>query len=176
MRHFTYMRIDEVGKAEAAVGPNRVPPTMAATQFLAGGTTILDLMKLDVMHPSTLLDINGLQRQYRRIETGAGGLYLGALVRMGEAAEHPTILRDYPVIAQSLRLAASQQIRNMATLGGNVLQRTRCNTSGIRVTSPATSGTLVPAARQLKASTVSMQCWALATAASLTIPGTLPRL
>jgi xanthine dehydrogenase YagS FAD-binding subunit len=79
------------------------------------------------MHPSTLLDINGLQSRYGRIEPGMEGLYLGALVRMGHAAEHPTILREYPVIAQSLRLAASQQIRNMATLGGNVLQRTRCN-------------------------------------------------
>jgi len=58
MRPFTYTRIDAVAKAEAVVGPNRVPPTMAATQFLACGTTILDLMKLDVMHPSTLLDIS----------------------------------------------------------------------------------------------------------------------
>src|SRR4051812_28037115 len=55
------------------------------------------------------------------------GLYLGALVHMAEAAEHPAILKEYPVIAQSLQQAASQQIRNMATLGGNVLQRTRCN-------------------------------------------------
>jgi|SRR5262249_47253494 len=127
MRPFTYTQIDEVDKAETAIGPNRVPPPMAATQFLAGGTTILDLMKLDMMHPSTLLDVNGLQRQYGRIEMGMGGLYLGARMRMAQAAEHPGILRAYPVIAQSLRLAASQEIRNMATLGGNVLQRTRCN-------------------------------------------------
>lgn len=127
MRPFTYAQIDEVATAAVAVGPDTMPPPMAATQFLAGGTTILDLMKLDVMHPRMLLDINGLERQYGRIEMDAGGLYLGALTRMAQAAEHPAILREYPVIAQSLRLAASQQIRNMATLGGNVLQRTRCN-------------------------------------------------
>jgi xanthine dehydrogenase YagS FAD-binding subunit len=127
MRPFTYMRVEEATKAAATVGADRMPPPMATTQFMAGGTTILDLMKLDVMHPATVLDINGLERQYGRIELGARGLHLGALVRMGQAAENPAILRDYPVIAQSLRLAASQQIRNMASLGGNVLQRTRCN-------------------------------------------------
>ena len=127
MRPFTYMRVEEAGRAAATVAGDRMPPPMATTQFLAGGTTILDLMKLDVMQPSTLLDINGLERQHGRIEADARGLRLGALVRMGQAAENPAILRDYPVIAQSLRLAASQQIRNMASLGGNVLQRTRCN-------------------------------------------------
>ncbi len=115
MRSFAY---DKAGDAPSAVA--------AGGQYLAGGTTLVDLMKLDVMQPAHVVDINGLDKQYGEIEAGKDALRLGALVRMAEAAEHPAILRDYPVIAQSLRQAASPQIRNMASLGGNVLQRTRC--------------------------------------------------
>jgi len=101
--------------------------TNGATHFLAGGTTLIDLMKLDVMRPERLIDINALgSTDFGRITIGEGGLWMGALVRMADAAEHPQIIREFPAIAQSLQLAASQQIRNMATLGGNVLQRTRC--------------------------------------------------
>src|SRR5258708_5093239 len=96
-------------------------------QFLAGGTTLIDLMKLDVMRPEILIDINALERTaLGRIEADASRLRLGALVRMADAADHPVVRRDYPVIAQSLLLAASAQLRNMGSLGGNVLQRTRC--------------------------------------------------
>jgi xanthine dehydrogenase YagS FAD-binding subunit len=86
-------------------------------------------MKLDVMRPHRLVDINILEETaLGRIEPSEdGGLRLGALVRMAQAAEHDVILRDYPLIAQSLALAASPQLRNMASLGGNVLQRTRCS-------------------------------------------------
>jgi len=95
--------------------------------YLAGGTTLFDLMKLDVMRPQTVIDINPLGgTAHGRIELGRSGLRLGALARMADAADHPQIREQYPVIAQSLQLAASQQIRNMASLGGNVLQRTRC--------------------------------------------------
>jgi xanthine dehydrogenase YagS FAD-binding subunit len=118
MRAFDYARADEPAGAVKAAN--------AASQYLAGGTTLLDLMKLDVMQPAHVIDINGLARDFGTIEAGPNQLHMGALVRMAEAADHPTILRDYPVIAQSLQLAASAQIRNMATLGGNVLQRTRC--------------------------------------------------
>ena len=84
-------------------------------------------MKLDVMRPQTVIDINPLGgTAHGRIELSRSGLRLGALVRMADAADHPQIREQYPVIAQSLQLAASQQIRNMASLGGNVLQRTRC--------------------------------------------------
>jgi xanthine dehydrogenase YagS FAD-binding subunit len=101
--------------------------TNAAAHFLAGGTTLIDLMKLDVMRPERLIDINALESSdFGRIAIGEGGLWMGALVRMANAAEHPQVIREFPAIAQSLQLAASQQIRNMATLGGNVLQRTRC--------------------------------------------------
>jgi xanthine dehydrogenase YagS FAD-binding subunit len=129
MEPFTYTRADTAQHAvrAAAPGPSeRQPPTDAAVQFIAGGTLLLDLMKLDTMRPQTLVDINGLQREHGRIEARPDGLHLGALVRMSQAADDATIQRDYPVIAQTLKLAASAQLRNMASLGGNVLQRTRC--------------------------------------------------
>jgi len=128
MRPFVYQRAGNLADAidATASGPNGVPPTLAPAQFLAGGTTMLDLMKLDVMRPETLIDIAGIASPGRRIEERANALYLGAFVTMAEAAEHPIVQRDYPVIAQALDLAASPQLRNMATLGGNVLQRTRC--------------------------------------------------
>ena len=127
MRPFAYSRADDDAAAvAAAAGASARPPTAAPVQYLAGGTTLLDLMKLDTMRPKAVVDINGMAATHGRIEADARGLRLGALVRMAEAADHPAVLRDYPVIAQSLQLAASQQIRNMASLGGNVLQRTRC--------------------------------------------------
>src|SRR4051794_25230284 len=118
MRAFVYDRVEDL---PAAVRAGNVE----GTAFLAGGTTLLDLMKLDVMRPRRVVDINDLAKAHGRIEASESGLYLGAFAHMSEAAEHPAVRRDYPVIAQSLDLAASVQIRNMATLGGNVLQRTR---------------------------------------------------
>jgi len=129
MRPFILDRVASVPAAIAAARPAagvRMPPTAAPAQFIVGGTQMLDLMKLDVMQPEKLVDINGLATTNGRIEARPDGLHLGALVRMNEAAEHPAILRDYPVIAQTLLMAASPQLRNMASLGGNVLQRTRC--------------------------------------------------
>jgi xanthine dehydrogenase YagS FAD-binding subunit len=97
-------------------------------QFIAGGTNMADYMRLDVARPDLLVDINALPDQlFRRIEVDQSGLRLGSLVRMAEAEDHPAIRRDYPVITDTLRLAATRQIRNMASLGGNVLQRTRCD-------------------------------------------------
>jgi xanthine dehydrogenase YagS FAD-binding subunit len=128
MRPFVYQRAGGLAEAiQMAAASSAVPSTMAARQYLAGGTTLLDLMKLDVMRPEVLVDINRLDRAGTRIERRDGTLHLGAFVTMAAAAEHPEIRHDYPVIAQSLELAASPQLRNMATLGGNVLQRTRCN-------------------------------------------------
>jgi len=115
MRPFSFSRAADAAEAVKAGGT-----------YLAGGTTLLDLMKLDVMRPERLVDINDLAGQFGGIQYGPDGLRLGAMVHMAEAARHPDILRHYPVIAQSLTLAASAQIRNMASLGGNVLQRTRC--------------------------------------------------
>ena len=121
-------RADDAPAPCRAVGATAQAPTDAPTQFLAGGTTLLDLMKLDVMRPAALVDINALHdAASARSRSAPTGLRLGALVRMAEAADHPRRARaTIPVIAQALQLAASAQIRNMATLGGNVLQRTRC--------------------------------------------------
>jgi xanthine dehydrogenase YagS FAD-binding subunit len=131
MRPFSYSRADSAQAAISAQVPGEVPPDTATVhapnQFLAGGTTLIDLMKLDVMRPRNITDINALDRTPSGdIKFGPRGLHLGALVRMSAAAEHADVRANYPVIAQSLELAASQQIRNMASLGGNVLQRTRC--------------------------------------------------
>jgi xanthine dehydrogenase YagS FAD-binding subunit len=128
MRPFSFEAVRSAGGAVAAAARIRADvsdPTRA--QYLAGGTTLIDLMKLDVMRPAHVVDINALHdSELGRIDFGAKGLRLGALVRMAEAAEHAEVVRNYPAIAQSLQLAASQQVRNMASLGGNVLQRTRC--------------------------------------------------
>lgn len=120
MQPFQYQRSNDPAAA-LAVGQNG-----GEGVYLAGGTTLLDLMKLDVLRPAALVDINDLAAADGAIVSRPEGLHLGAMVRMADAAAHPDIARDYPVIAQSLLLAASAQIRNMASLGGNVLQRTRC--------------------------------------------------
>ena len=126
MYPFGYQRIDTRQELEAAQQRQRSESDKAVS-YMAGGTTLLDLMKLGTLAPAEVLDINGLAHDYGDISWSEDGLKLGALVRMSAAAEHPRIRSDFPVIAQSLDLAASPQIRNMASLGGNVLQRTRCN-------------------------------------------------
>ncbi|MFY9984468.1 MAG: xanthine dehydrogenase family protein subunit M [Chthoniobacterales bacterium] len=94
------------------------------TEFVAGGTTLIDLMKLEVMTPSQLMDINGLPMS--GIGLTADGLRIGALEKMSDVAEHPEVIAKYPVISQALLKSASAQIRNMASMGGNLMQRTRC--------------------------------------------------
>jgi len=126
MRPFAYQRASDIAEAVQAGGQTGQGQTDATAQFLAGGTTLVDLMKLDVLRPRDVVDISPLADLFGRIEADHERLKLGALVKMSDAANHPVVLRDYPVIAQSLQLAASAQLRNMATLGGNVLQRTRC--------------------------------------------------
>ncbi|MEU1446402.1 FAD binding domain-containing protein [Streptomyces mirabilis] len=94
-------------------------------RYIAGGTTLVDLMRETVERPETLVDISGLPLREVTV-TERGGLRIGALVRMAEAAAHPKVRALYPVISQSLELSASAQLRNMATIGGNIMQRTRC--------------------------------------------------
>ena len=130
MRPFSYQRATDAALAvqvlsAAAVGND--PLTQAIAQPLAGGTTLIDLMKLDVMRPTTVVDINPLGQGWSAVEISDDGLKLGALAKMSDIAANPDILRGYPVIANSLKLAASAQLRNMASRGGNVLQRTRCS-------------------------------------------------
>jgi xanthine dehydrogenase YagS FAD-binding subunit len=127
MRPFAYERASDLTQAArlgAATGQGQVD---APTQFLAGGTTLLDLMKLDVLRPSRVVDLGGLDAGHQAIAVGPSGMRLGAFAKMATVADHPAVREQYPVIAQSLQLAASAQLRNMATLGGNVLQKTRCS-------------------------------------------------
>jgi xanthine dehydrogenase YagS FAD-binding subunit len=97
----------------------------ADVRFVAGGTTLLDLMKLNVETPAQVIDINRLPLD--KIEaTPDGGLKIGATVRNSDLAHHPTVERDYSVLSQAILAGASAQLRNMATTAGNLLQRTRC--------------------------------------------------
>ena len=102
-------------------------PLRAPVQYLAGGTNLVDLMKIGVMTPTTLVDINDLQSRFGAIAIDADGLQIGALARMADLAEHPDVRRDWRVVHDALWQAASPQLRQMASIGGNVLQRTRCN-------------------------------------------------
>jgi len=126
MRPFSYDRAADVAEAARLGRDTGQGQTVAPTQFLAGGTTLIDLMKLDVLRPGHVVDINPLADRHSAIEAGPQGLRLGALARMSAVADHEAVKRDYPMIAQALELAASAQLRNMASLGGNLLQRTRC--------------------------------------------------
>src|SRR5690349_19174886 len=129
MRSFFYQRATDPNAAITALaaGGSTNPPTESPVQPLAGGTTLIDLMKLDVMRPQGLVDINSLSGSWSEIDVEGGNLRLGALARMSDVAAHPEVQKHYPVVSDSLKLAASPQLRNMATLGGNALQRTRCS-------------------------------------------------
>ncbi len=96
-------------------------------QFLAGGTVLLDLMKLGAMQPATLVQIGDLRRAHGAITADADGLHIGGLARMAELGDSPDALRDWPAVAQAIRAAASAQLRNMASIAGTILQRTRCS-------------------------------------------------
>jgi len=118
VRPFAYAR---AATAEAALDALRGD----AHAFLAGGTNLIDLMKLDVARPALLVDINALP--FGAIETMPdGSLRIGALARMSDTADHPLVQQSAPCVAQALVASASPQLRNMASIGGNVLQRTRC--------------------------------------------------
>ncbi len=125
MRAFAFERPHTLAQAASAARGTAQGQTDASTQFLAGGTTLIDLMKLDVLRPRRLIDLNAVHGD-AAIEADDAGLKLGAFAKMAAVARHPVVATRYPVIAQSLQMAASAQLRNMATLGGNVLQRTRC--------------------------------------------------
>jgi xanthine dehydrogenase YagS FAD-binding subunit len=103
---------------------------VAATKFIAGGTTLVDLMKLGVENPARVVDLNVLRRLDGSLSAVSdlpnGGVRLGALAHMSDVAWDARVREQFPLLSQSLLLAASGQVRNMATMGGNVLQRTRC--------------------------------------------------
>jgi xanthine dehydrogenase YagS FAD-binding subunit len=118
MNNFSYLSTTTAKDATAAVTGTK------GAAFIAGGTTVLDLMKLNVENHSELVDINLVP--FKGIEQTPEGLRIGALERMSDVGEHPLVLQNYPMLSQSLLQAASPQLRNMASIGGNLLQRTRC--------------------------------------------------
>jgi len=125
MHTFEFIRPTDPGSAIAAAAQSKTAQQGADVRFMGGGTTLIDLMKLNVETPDRVLDINRLPLD--KIEaTPDGGLKIGATVRNSDLANHPKVQKDYSVLSQAILNGASAQIRNMATVGGNLLQRTRC--------------------------------------------------
>ena len=125
MQTFEYTQPANVDRAVQAGAKSKTAQPFADVRFIAGGTTLVDLMKLDVERPNQVVDINALPLE--KIEPApGGGLVIGALARNSAVAHHPVVQRDYAVLSQALLSGASPQLRNMATTAGNLLQRTRC--------------------------------------------------
>src|SRR5437667_7504860 len=120
MNPFTYTRAADPQQATQATAAN------ASAKFLAGGTNLIDLMKMGVERPTQLVDVNRLSlAQIEELPNGCG-VRIGALARNSDVAEHPLIVQRYPVLSQAVLAGASPQLSNLATTGGNLLQRTRC--------------------------------------------------
>ena len=119
MRPFSYTRATESAAAATQVAANK------QAKFIAGGTNLIDLMKEGVENPAALVDIYRLNLSQIK-NTADGGVSIGALARNSDTANHPLIRQNYPLISQTILAGASQQLRNMATNGGNLMQRTRC--------------------------------------------------
>jgi xanthine dehydrogenase YagS FAD-binding subunit len=119
MINFDYIRTSTTKAAVDAKNKN------TSSQFIAGGTNLVDLMKKGVTAPEKIIDINGLP--LKQIASDAKGVMIGALALNSEVAEHPLIKSKYPLLAQAINAGASAQLRNMATVGGNIMQRTRCS-------------------------------------------------
>jgi xanthine dehydrogenase YagS FAD-binding subunit len=125
MHTFEFTRPSDASSASAAAALANTAQQGAEIRFIAGGTTLIDLMKLNVEQPHTLIDLNRLP--LAEVETVPdGGLKIGAMVRNSDLAHHPAVSRDYPVLSQAILSGASAQLRNKATTSGNLLQRTRC--------------------------------------------------
>jgi xanthine dehydrogenase YagS FAD-binding subunit len=125
MQTFEFSRPADAAAAVATAAKSKTSQQGADVRFVAGGTTLLDLMKLNVETPARVLDINRLRLD--KVEAAAdGGLKIGATVRNSDLAHHPTVQKGYLVLSQALLNGASAQLRNMATTAGNLLQRTRC--------------------------------------------------
>lgn len=118
MRPFAYQRASSVAEATS------LGAASAGARFIGGGTNLLDLMKLQIETPSVLVDINRLNM--REIQGYEDGMRIGALATNTSVAAHPDVRKRYPVLARALLSGATQQLRNKATTGGNLLQRTRC--------------------------------------------------
>jgi xanthine dehydrogenase YagS FAD-binding subunit len=125
MKSFEFVRTTDPAAAIAAASKANTAQQGASVRFVAGGTTLIDLMKLNVEQPSRVIDINDLP--LNKIEhLPGGGLKIGATVRNADLAHHEVVKRDYTVLSEAILNGASAQLRNMATTAGNLLQRTRC--------------------------------------------------
>jgi len=120
MNNFGYLKANNISEAiEAVSGKEKA-------QFIAGGTNLIDLWKYNLTHPELLVDVNHVEVNHSIEEKEDGGLRLGAFVTNADTAYHPLIEQRYPLLSKAILAGASGQIRNMATNGGNLLQRTRC--------------------------------------------------
>jgi xanthine dehydrogenase YagS FAD-binding subunit len=120
MNNFNYIKATEVNEAVSAVNSND------KAQFIAGGTNLLDLWKYNLTHPELLVDVNHVEGSHSIEETEDGGVRLCAFITNADTAYHPIIEQRYPLLSKAILAGASAQIRNMASNGGNLLQRTRC--------------------------------------------------
>jgi xanthine dehydrogenase YagS FAD-binding subunit len=120
MNNFEYLKASDVSQASGIVSKS------AHANFVAGGTNLIDLWKYNVTNPSVLVDLNNLSENKKIDEIGNGMVRLGAFVTNADTAYHPLIEQRYPLLSKAILAGASAQIRNMATDGGNLLQRTRC--------------------------------------------------
>ncbi|HEX8638664.1 MAG TPA: FAD binding domain-containing protein, partial [Pyrinomonadaceae bacterium] len=118
MKSFKYTRASEAASAVQTVSAN------PSAKFLAGGTNLIDLMKEYVERPTELVDITRLN--LAQIKSASGGVSIGALAKNTDTANHPLVRQNYPLLTQAILAGASAQLRNMATNGGNLIQRTRC--------------------------------------------------
>jgi xanthine dehydrogenase YagS FAD-binding subunit len=125
MEMFTFDRAATVEQAVKAAAVSATAQNGASVRFVAGGTNLIDMMKLNVERPKALVDINGLPMD-AITATPEGGLKIGALARNSDVAKHPVVMKEYAVLSEALLSGASPQLRNMATTGGNMLQKTRC--------------------------------------------------
>jgi xanthine dehydrogenase YagS FAD-binding subunit len=125
MHSFEFSRPTDSAGAIAAASQAQTAQQGAEVRFVAGGTTLIDLMKLNVEKPARVIDVNRLSLDVIEA-TPDGGLKIGATVRNSDLANHPTVQRGYAVLSQAILSGASAQLRNMATTAGNLLQRTRC--------------------------------------------------
>jgi xanthine dehydrogenase YagS FAD-binding subunit len=125
MKTFEFLRAKDEPAAIAAAARSKTAQQGASVRFMAGGTTLIDLMKLNVEQPAEVIDINRLPLDKVEVLPD-GGLKIGAMVRNSDLAHHAAVQRDYAVLSQALLSGASAQLRNMATTAGNLLQRTRC--------------------------------------------------
>jgi xanthine dehydrogenase YagS FAD-binding subunit len=124
MKQFAFKKSSEISEALNGAAGTNTAQQGAKVRYVAGGTTLLDLMKLNVETPEIVIDINKLP--LNKIEVGKDSIKIGALVRNADLAQHPFVKTNFPVLSMALLSGASPQLRNMATTGGNLLQRTRC--------------------------------------------------